>query len=320
MTLQNHPAADLFPMMGAEELDRLTKSIREQGLIEPIITHEDMILDGRNRAKACGLAGVEPRYAKWDGAGGSPTMFAVSKNLSRRHLTLGQQAAVAVEMLPLLAEEARKRQATSAAGVYGGKPLSVTFRKAVEEDKTPVASTVEPETGRASELAAKAVGVSASSVERAAAVKENDPEAFNRIKSGESKVNTEFRRVVKGEDVTKKPTPAPTGKRAEIVQNAHFNRMSETIGMISGHCAALGRVNVMYAAQAGSQNDLTQWLRYIEESIAQLRNAKKEMERVKSEYASKRSNAEHTGEGSQDTPDRPEGAESDQTEAYREDV
>lgn len=317
MALQNHPAADLFPMMNAEELERLTNSIREQGLIEPIITHEGMILDGRNRAKACGVAGVAPRYSKWDGAGGSPTKFAVSKNLSRRHLTLGQQAAVAVEMLPLLEEEARKRQATAAPGVRGGESLRTKLPEAIEgegkhhvEQQSPA-----PEAGRARSIAAKSVGVSESSVERAAAVKEADPAAFDRIKSGESKVNTEYRRTVKGEDVTRKPAPPLTGKRADVIQNAHFRKIAESVGSIAAYCGCLETIKVEHAVAASSVSDLSQWIRSIEAAIAQLKTFKKSLERAKHDYRSTHDSPEHSGEGFEDSPNSAAGAGADQAEA-----
>jgi hypothetical protein len=68
-------------------------------------------------------------------------------------------------MLPLLEEEARKRQATSEAGVYGGKPLRTKLPEAVSAE-SPQAPTP-AETGRARTIAAKAVGVGESSVDRA---------------------------------------------------------------------------------------------------------------------------------------------------------
>src|ERR1700675_1006975 len=38
----------------------------ERGLLEPIILHEGLILDGRNRYRACQIAGVEPRTERFN--------------------------------------------------------------------------------------------------------------------------------------------------------------------------------------------------------------------------------------------------------------
>jgi len=67
------------------------------------------ILDGRNRYKACLLAGVEPRFEDYQGD--RQTAFVTSLNFKRRDVTPSQRAAIAVEMLPFFEEEARKRQA-----------------------------------------------------------------------------------------------------------------------------------------------------------------------------------------------------------------
>jgi hypothetical protein len=58
MHLQPHPLADLFPMMGEAELSALAADIKAHGLREPIVLHEGLILDGRNRLKACEIVGV----------------------------------------------------------------------------------------------------------------------------------------------------------------------------------------------------------------------------------------------------------------------
>ena len=97
----NHPASEIFPMMGESELADLAKDIRENGLLEPVVLFENLVIDGRNRMAACRLAGVQPQFITENIA--SPTQYVVSKNLHRRHLTLGQRAAIGVAMLPLLA-------------------------------------------------------------------------------------------------------------------------------------------------------------------------------------------------------------------------
>ena len=87
-----HPIADLFPLMQGTDFDDLVEDIREHGLLEPIWLYEGKILDGRNRWRACQVAGVEPVTRLYEG--GDPVGFAVSLNLCRRHLNESQRAMV----------------------------------------------------------------------------------------------------------------------------------------------------------------------------------------------------------------------------------
>lgn len=59
---ENHPLANLFPMMGDEELKVLIEDHRKNGQRNPITTYEGKILDGRNRFRACRVARIEPRF------------------------------------------------------------------------------------------------------------------------------------------------------------------------------------------------------------------------------------------------------------------
>jgi hypothetical protein len=120
MTWPIHPGANLFPLLAPDELAQLAEDIAEHGLREPVWLWQDpdgtdYLLDGRNRVAACRIAGVEIRTQRYEGD--SPTRFVVSLNIARRHLTPGQRAALAYEMLPLLEQEAenRRRQAIAAA-------------------------------------------------------------------------------------------------------------------------------------------------------------------------------------------------------------
>ena len=51
---------------------------------------EDKVLDGRNRARACETAGIEPKTRVYDGT--DPAGYVLSANLHRRHLTASQRA------------------------------------------------------------------------------------------------------------------------------------------------------------------------------------------------------------------------------------
>ena len=62
-----HPYADILPLLEGEAFDALVADIKANGLLEPITIYEGMILDGRNRLRACEAAGVEPRFVDYDG-------------------------------------------------------------------------------------------------------------------------------------------------------------------------------------------------------------------------------------------------------------
>ncbi|NBW85447.1 MAG: hypothetical protein EBR23_01100 [Planctomycetia bacterium] len=81
--MENHPAADAFPMMDAGRLDELKADIAANGQREPITVCDGMILDGRNRYRACVDLGVEPDTREY---GGDPWAFAWSLNGARRDL------------------------------------------------------------------------------------------------------------------------------------------------------------------------------------------------------------------------------------------
>jgi hypothetical protein len=97
--LKPHPLASLFPELPPEELAELARDIKKRGQLEPIILHKGFILDGRNRYRACQIAGVKPQIEEFnpEATNRSPSEFVLSRNLRRRHLSVGQKAAIALE-------------------------------------------------------------------------------------------------------------------------------------------------------------------------------------------------------------------------------
>ena len=102
--LTAHPYADAWPLMVGDELDELTEDIATQGLLQPIILLDGLILDGRNRYAACLGAGVPPVFE--DYTGDDPLSFVQSANGARRHQSKGSKAASWALMM--LAAGARK--------------------------------------------------------------------------------------------------------------------------------------------------------------------------------------------------------------------
>jgi N6-adenosine-specific RNA methylase IME4 len=202
-----HPAAILFPMLPPDELQALADDIKTNGLQQPIVMFGAQLLDGRNRWKACELAGVEPKVRDWSGE--SPTAFVISVNVKRRHLTPGQLAVVAVEALPLFEEEAKKRQ---------GKRSDISPKLG------------ESERGKAAEKAAEAVGASRSYVEQVKAIREVAPELVEKIKTGEIKI-TEAARQVKRDEVSRAVEPLPSSRYRVIYADPPWQYNDSRVGL-----------------------------------------------------------------------------------------
>lgn len=92
MKYELHPLCSLFPRMVGADFDELKADIGAHGLHQPIVLHDGMILDGGNRYRACLDVGIEPQFVAFDGA--EIVAFVLSANLRRRHMTVGQQAAI----------------------------------------------------------------------------------------------------------------------------------------------------------------------------------------------------------------------------------
>lgn len=219
-TLQDHPIAELFDLATETELIGLANDIAQNGLLEPIELYEGKILDGRNRYRACLKAKVKPDLQEWHQNGVEPTTYVVAKNLHRRHLTIGQRAALAVRLLDYEREEALKRKAAAGRSAAPG-------RKA--EKDSPDADSLSK--GRAAQRAAEKVGVGRTSVLAAELIAEHSPETFERLRKGELSVTgaASAAGIGTGTYTKKKPHPKMSTEEvqalataADNIHSAHF--------------------------------------------------------------------------------------------------
>ena len=164
-----HPVADLFPILSTSELNEMAASIKKEGLLNPCVIHEETLIDGRNRIAACKIAGIEPRYIKYEGS--SPVAFIIASNLSRRHLDKGQKIALALEIEPHFAEEAEAIRRTKIGASRRGETVANV-----------------PPSNKSRDRAAAAVGISGKLVSAAKAIREVDPVRFEKVKQGKLSV------------------------------------------------------------------------------------------------------------------------------------
>ena len=177
--MEAHPAADLFPLMPDDELQALADDIAANGLNQRIVMYDGRILDGRNRALACEMAGVEIQTIQWDDPGCGPVAWVVSQNVRRRHLTATQRAALAVDLLPELEAEAKDRQ---------GKRTDLESQDLVQK--------VAP-SGKARDAAADLVQVNRQYVSDAKKIAAESPELLSQMRAGEISLRDAQRDVKK---------------------------------------------------------------------------------------------------------------------------
>ena len=138
--LQEHPAGRFVPLMEDTDFQVLKESIALYGLTHAIVLYEGKILDGRHRYRACCELGIEPCTEEYQGD--SPVTYVYTTNVPRRELSCSERVALALKILPQLELEAADRKSKGGLASIDAK-------------------------GKATEKAAKLMGVSSSSIERA---------------------------------------------------------------------------------------------------------------------------------------------------------
>jgi len=181
MSWEIHPAAELFPMLGTEELQALADDIKTNGQIDPIVIYKGQVLDGRNRLAACERADVEPRVIHttlMDGKIG-PTEWVLSKNLHRRQLTKSQAAAVAVEAEALFSIEAKDRMLAG-----------------IAPDPTQIIGEGSSHQNESAAKAGDMLGVNRQYVSDAKKLRDEAPETYERVKAGKLNIQQAKREAV----------------------------------------------------------------------------------------------------------------------------
>jgi ParB-like chromosome segregation protein Spo0J len=170
----------LVPPVTESEYKSLKESIKSNGLWLPIITNnQGVILDGHNRFKACQELGVQMRLAVrefdselWE------RKFVIETNLKRRQLNDFQKAELGVLLLPIEQELAKQRQ-----------------------DHDESLGSNDPK-GRARDIAANKMGMSATTFERAKKVIEDAPEDVKqKLREGNphTSISKEYQKLKKNE-------------------------------------------------------------------------------------------------------------------------
>jgi len=178
-----HEVAEWFPLLGDAELRELATSIQREGQIEAIVVWNDVLLDGRNRWRACELAGVEPRVVAREFADETACgRWIVAVNVARRHLTYSQKLAFGERLRDREDAEAKGRKSAN-----GGDKRSSNQRPEVDHGPPPV---TDRESRKARDEAGRAAGVSGRALDRMRAIRAQAvPEVIKAVEDGRMAVS-----------------------------------------------------------------------------------------------------------------------------------
>lgn len=189
--MKSHPLSEVFPLMDKDELAKLAADIEANGLREPVVLYEGMILDGRNRWSACKrLKMQQVETVQYEGD--NPAAFVVSVNLHRRHLSVSQRAMIAAEL-------ARLEKGWQNKGSASANAQNCALRETTQEE------------------AAEALSVSKRTVQKAKKVLEKgSKKQVEKVKKGEATVDAVESEIREKEEQAKKTELSPTEVLANL--------------------------------------------------------------------------------------------------------
>lgn len=197
--LKQHPTAKIIPPMSKGEFQELKEDIKLQGLLNPIVLYEGMILDGNHRYQACTELNIEPKFVDFTNTVISDLEFVISQNLKRRHLNTGQRADLAIAVEKLLIKQRRN----FAHGRNGHTPKHLLT--GIQKDKW------------SSQVAGKLLSVSHGSISYAKLVEKRRPDLMEKVRSGEMKLGKAY-------SIVKDP-PRPRGEQIDKIARKVLNEL-----------------------------------------------------------------------------------------------
>lgn len=235
-----HPAANFFPMMSPSRFEELKADISNHGQRLPITVCEGMILDGRNRYRACLELSLECKTEEFSG---NPWEYVWSLNGPRRDLPDLQKAAIKhlldkaselwtrqQEQVRLEIEAGRKKKISEAA--KAGDVGRASAKKEVSLDTVPKEPCLNSDDHPSRTARAKDANVSTSTQAKVEWLASKRTDLLEKVASGEIK-GTEAFRQMKKDEVSSKIADLPDDKFTVIYADPPWSYNDKMGGEIS---------------------------------------------------------------------------------------
>lgn len=212
--MKYHPAADAFPMMGHKRYQELLEDIRAHGQRETVTVCEGMILDGRNRYKACLELGIEPELQVFEG---DPWAYVWSLNGQRRDLVSEQRYLIwkycHEQSEAWQAEQARIREEANRKRSEATKeqPRTKEGTRLAEKPQVVEQSVPQPDRHVGKKAKATASKTNSGAVARGDKLAKERPDLAEQVRLGTMKPAAAYRQM-RRDEVSGKVSALPDGK------------------------------------------------------------------------------------------------------------
>jgi ParB-like chromosome segregation protein Spo0J len=190
-----HPVAAMFPIIeeGTPAWVELLGSIQQLGQLEPIVVDGKVLIDGRNRLRACQKLGVVPFTVEWSSLDIliNQGEWIGAKNLERRHLTDDQRAAITVKVMAWVAsnEAEEEKKKTQFKKGESGNPTGKPKEQVSQSSGSPARDHKDKHARSTAGKVAAQAGVSRHKAEKALKVQKADPDFFDKVVNGTAKLS-----------------------------------------------------------------------------------------------------------------------------------
>jgi hypothetical protein len=192
-----HPAASMFPLLEGQDYEDLRNSIEAYGLLKAIVLLDGVLLDGRNRLKACLELEIEPRVVQYTGKL-DPVDYILVSNVDRRHLTEDARSAICTKISAWRIEQrnaARQKEAGKEGGRGHKKNPNTKTYEGFPEPKVAESKTRDQNARTTVGQIAETAKVSHHKAAQAVAVNKAAPDLLEQVAKGEMKLKDAYAKV-----------------------------------------------------------------------------------------------------------------------------
>lgn len=174
----------LIPPLTPEEYKQLESNILADGIRDPLITWQGILIDGHNRYQIAQEHGLEYQTAEklFEGRG-AVTEWMICNQFGRRNLSNYQRSLLALKLKPVFEAKAKENLKTSTGG-NAPRPLEISTKVDTRQE------------------IARLAGVSDNTIAKVQKIEEQaTPEVKAKIATGETSINQAYQQIRKAEKV-----------------------------------------------------------------------------------------------------------------------